>query len=199
MVAYLEKTNGNAEFHEDHITSSHASSYSLCSHFAGKPVSISEASIRSDLQFNDAAGNLILHGAEVCHDEGNSVKDSEGNKNMNTTERVNLTLKPLPKIDLKSKARKILEEKAESDADQSQKGSGGMGSRRREEELVEEEATKAAFTNEYDFIQARLNADKILAEKLQEEEREKFTIEQRAKFLHDTMVGSKKISCSIKI
>ncbi|GKG66982.1 hypothetical protein Tco_0719761, partial [Tanacetum coccineum] len=43
--------------------------------------------------------------------------------------------------------------------------------------LVEEEATKAAFTNEYDFI---------LAEKLQEEEREKFTIEERAKLLHDT-------------
>ncbi|GKG58978.1 hypothetical protein Tco_0602687, partial [Tanacetum coccineum] len=29
--------------------------------------------------------------------------------------------------------------------------------------LVEEEATMAAFTNEYDYIQARLNADKILA------------------------------------
>ncbi|GJZ46923.1 hypothetical protein Tco_0600755, partial [Tanacetum coccineum] len=39
--------------------------------------------------------------------------------------------------------------------------------------LVEEEATKAALFNEYDFIQARLNADKILAEKLQEEERER--------------------------
>ncbi|GJX74368.1 putative ribonuclease H-like domain-containing protein [Tanacetum coccineum] len=35
--------------------------------------------------------------------------------------------------------------------------------------LDEEEATKAALSNEYDFIQARLNADKILAEKLQEE------------------------------
>ncbi|GJR61899.1 hypothetical protein Tco_1504061 [Tanacetum coccineum] len=32
--------------------------------------------------------------------------------------------------------------------------------------LDEEEATKAALSNEYDFIQARLNADKILAEKL---------------------------------
>ncbi|GKD08107.1 hypothetical protein Tco_1187792 [Tanacetum coccineum] len=39
--------------------------------------------------------------------------------------------------------------------------------------LAEEEATKAALSNEYDFIQARLNADKILAEKLQEEERER--------------------------
>ncbi|GKB40815.1 hypothetical protein Tco_0885757, partial [Tanacetum coccineum] len=31
--------------------------------------------------------------------------------------------------------------------------------------LAEEEATKAALSNEYDFIQARLNADKILAKK----------------------------------
>ncbi|GJU91403.1 hypothetical protein Tco_1303826 [Tanacetum coccineum] len=58
--------------------------------------------------------------------------------------------------------------------------------------LAEEEASKAAFTNEYDFIQARLNADKILAEKLQEEEREKFTIEQRAKFLHDTIAAQRR-------
>ncbi|GJT29631.1 putative ribonuclease H-like domain-containing protein [Tanacetum coccineum] len=62
--------------------------------------------------------------------------------------------------------------------------------------LAEEEATKAAFTNEYDFIQARLNADKILAEKLQEEEREKFTIEERAKLLHDTIASQKEILCS---
>ncbi|GJX93461.1 putative ribonuclease H-like domain-containing protein [Tanacetum coccineum] len=58
----------------------------------------------------------------------------------------------------------------------------------KKKKLAEEEATKAAFTNEYDYIQARLNADEILAEKLQEEEREKFTIEQRAKLLHDTIV-----------
>ncbi|GJW53295.1 hypothetical protein Tco_0097380 [Tanacetum coccineum] len=61
--------------------------------------------------------------------------------------------------------------------------------------LAEEEATKAAPTNEYDFIQARINADKILAKELQKEEREKFTIKQRAKFLHDTIhVGGKKHS-----
>ncbi|GJZ68675.1 hypothetical protein Tco_0631915, partial [Tanacetum coccineum] len=58
--------------------------------------------------------------------------------------------------------------------------------------LAEEEATKVALTNEYDFIQARINADKILAEKLQKEEREKFTIEQRAKFLHDTIDAQRK-------
>ncbi|GJZ35657.1 hypothetical protein Tco_0581474 [Tanacetum coccineum] len=37
--------------------------------------------------------------------------------------------------------------------------------------MAEEEAAKAALSNEYDFIQARLNADKILVEKLQKEER----------------------------
>ncbi|GJV48492.1 hypothetical protein Tco_1438704 [Tanacetum coccineum] len=57
MVAYLEKTDGNAEFHEiiDFLA---RSSFTLCSHclIAGKPVSISEASIRSDLLFDDADG-----------------------------------------------------------------------------------------------------------------------------------------------
>ncbi|GKE31766.1 hypothetical protein Tco_1451088 [Tanacetum coccineum] len=44
--------------------------------------------------------------------------------------------------------------------------------------LAEEEATKAAFTNKYDFIQ--------------EEEREKFTFKQRAKFLHDTIATQRR-------
>ncbi|GKC17483.1 hypothetical protein Tco_1014265, partial [Tanacetum coccineum] len=47
-------------------------------------------------------------------------------------------------------------------------------------------------SNAYDFIQERLNADKILAEKLQKEEREKFTIDQRVKFLHDTIATQRK-------
>ncbi|GKE35451.1 hypothetical protein Tco_1454773 [Tanacetum coccineum] len=58
--------------------------------------------------------------------------------------------------------------------------------------LDEEEATKAALSNEYDFIQARLNADKILAKKLQEEEREMYTIELRTKFLHDTIAAQRR-------
>ncbi|GJX98988.1 ribonuclease H-like domain-containing protein [Tanacetum coccineum] len=58
--------------------------------------------------------------------------------------------------------------------------------------LDEEEATKAALSNEYDFIQARLNADKILAEKLQEEEKEMYIIEQRTKFLHNTIAAQRR-------
>ncbi|GJS36684.1 hypothetical protein Tco_0535066 [Tanacetum coccineum] len=86
MVVYLEKTEGNAEFHEitDFLTRSsihHALTVSpvvsttfveqfwtsakskiinnvrhITANVAGKPVSISEASIRSDLLFNDANG-----------------------------------------------------------------------------------------------------------------------------------------------
>ncbi|GJX01679.1 hypothetical protein Tco_0185592 [Tanacetum coccineum] len=39
---------------------------------------------------------------------------------------------------------------------------------------------------------ARIEADRILAEKLQEQEREQFTIEERAKFLHDTIAAQRK-------
>ncbi|GJU99831.1 putative ribonuclease H-like domain-containing protein [Tanacetum coccineum] len=39
---------------------------------------------------------------------------------------------------------------------------------------------------------ARIEADRILAEKLQEKEREQFTIEERAKFLHDTIAAQRK-------
>ncbi|GJV91102.1 putative ribonuclease H-like domain-containing protein [Tanacetum coccineum] len=41
-------------------------------------------------------------------------------------------------------------------------------------------------------LKARIEADRILAEKLQEQEREQFTIEKRAKFLHDTIAAQRK-------
>ncbi|GJR23230.1 hypothetical protein Tco_0971757 [Tanacetum coccineum] len=56
----------------------------------------------------------------------------------------------------------------------------------------EEEAAKEALTTEFDYIQARLNADQILAEKIQQEEREQYSIEDRAKFLHDTIAAQRK-------
>ncbi|GJS19961.1 hypothetical protein Tco_0448593 [Tanacetum coccineum] len=40
----------------------------------------------------------------------------------------------------------------------------------------EEEAAKEALATEFDYIQARLNADQILAEKIQQEEREQYSI-----------------------
>ncbi|GKC66510.1 hypothetical protein Tco_1099108 [Tanacetum coccineum] len=129
------------------------------------------------------------------------IKDTD--RPRTTTERSILTLKPLLKIDPKDKGKKVLEEKAESegvneverkfaqlanDEEVARKVQEEWEAEEEKKKLAEEEATKSAFTNEYDYIQARLNADEILAEKLQVEEREKFTIEQRAKLLHDTIV-----------
>ncbi|GKC15419.1 hypothetical protein Tco_1012201 [Tanacetum coccineum] len=59
--------------------------------------------------------------------------------------------------------------------------------------LTKEEATKTAISNEYDFIQARIEADRLLAERVQEAEREQFTVEERAKFLHDTIATQRRI------
>ncbi|GJV36435.1 putative ribonuclease H-like domain-containing protein [Tanacetum coccineum] len=73
------------------------------------------------------------------------------------------------KIDPKDKGKKVLKEKAKSE--------GVNEAERKFSQLANDEE----IARKYDFIQARLNADKILADKLQEEEREKFTIEQRAK------------------
>ncbi|GJZ20421.1 putative ribonuclease H-like domain-containing protein [Tanacetum coccineum] len=41
-------------------------------------------------------------------------------------------------------------------------------------------------------LTARIEADRLLAEKLQEQEIEQFTIEERAKFLHDTIAAQRK-------
>ncbi|GKC50564.1 hypothetical protein Tco_1073309, partial [Tanacetum coccineum] len=57
----------------------------------------------------------------------------------------------------------------------------------------EEMARKTALSNEYDFIQARMEADRLLALRHQDEEREKFTVEERAKFLHDTIAAQEEV------
>ncbi|GKD80222.1 hypothetical protein Tco_1342843 [Tanacetum coccineum] len=109
-----------------------------------------------------------------------------------TSIRSILTLSPLPKIDLKDKGKKRIEKEDESntesediteaekkfkqltnDEEVAKKVQEEWEAEEEKKRLDEEEATKAALSNEYDFIQARLNADKILAEKLQEEERER--------------------------
>ncbi|GJY80694.1 hypothetical protein Tco_0493445 [Tanacetum coccineum] len=135
-----------------------------------------------------------------------NVEDTE--RPRPTSTRYVLTLKPLPKIDPKDKGKKMIDEEGESDTESdditeaekkfkmlakdeevARKVQEEWEAEEEKKRLAEEEATKVALTNEYDFIQARINADKILAEELQKEERDKFTIEQRAKFLHDTIAA----------
>ncbi|GJV93049.1 hypothetical protein Tco_1540862, partial [Tanacetum coccineum] len=58
--------------------------------------------------------------------------------------------------------------------------------------IAEEKAANEELIRDFDDMKARIEADRLLAEKLQEQEREQFTIEERAKFLHDTIAAQRK-------
>ncbi|GJW84404.1 hypothetical protein Tco_0157549 [Tanacetum coccineum] len=145
-------------------------------------------------------------------EKGVEFKDiEETDRPRPTSTRSLLTLKPLPKIDPKDKGKKKIEEEDESESESDgipeaekkfkQLASDEEMARKIQEEwegeeernrLAEEKATNEALIRNYDDIKARIEADRLLAEKLQEEEREQFTIEERAKFLHDTIAAQRK-------
>ncbi|GJU20431.1 hypothetical protein Tco_1153773 [Tanacetum coccineum] len=145
-------------------------------------------------------------------EKGVELKDiEETDRPRPTSTRSLLTLKPLPKIDPKDKGKKKIEEEDDSDSESDgileaekkfkQLASDEEMARKIQEEwegeeernkLAEEKATNEALIRNYDDIKARIKTDRLLAEKLQEEEREQFIIEERAKFLHDTIAAQRK-------
>ncbi|GKA24686.1 hypothetical protein Tco_0710719, partial [Tanacetum coccineum] len=141
-------------------------------------------------------------------EKGVELKDIEKiDRPRPTSTRSLLTLKPLPKIDPKDKGKKKIEEEDESDGiPEAEKKFKQLESdeemaRKIQEEwegeeernrIAEEKATNEALIRNFDDIKARIEADRLLAEKLQEQEREQFTIEERAKFLHDTIAAQRK-------
>ncbi|GJZ62622.1 hypothetical protein Tco_0618759 [Tanacetum coccineum] len=103
-------------------------------------------------------------------------------------------LKPLLKIDPKDKGKKKIEEEDESETE-SEESCKRIGKQKKiRARLAEEEATNDALIRNYDDIKARIEADRLRAERLQEEEREQFTVEERAKFLHDTYCAQRRYS-----
>ncbi|GJW28594.1 hypothetical protein Tco_0045469 [Tanacetum coccineum] len=115
-------------------------------------------------------------------EKGVELKDVEETERPRpTSTRSLLTLKPLPKIDPKDKGKKKIEEEDESDTESEgiPEAEKKFKQLARDEEiarkvqedweaeevkkLAEEEAIKAALSNEYDFIQARIEADRLLA------------------------------------
>ncbi|GJZ97534.1 hypothetical protein Tco_0669987 [Tanacetum coccineum] len=94
-------------------------------------------------------------------EKGVELKDVEETERPRPTlTRSLLTLKPLPKIDPK----KIREKKKIE----------------KEDDLMITEL-KTALSNEYDFIQARIKAERLLALRLQDEEESSFTVEEKSK------------------
>ncbi|GJT96830.1 hypothetical protein Tco_1092348 [Tanacetum coccineum] len=142
-------------------------------------------------------------------EKGVELKDvEETDKPRPTSTRSLLTLKPLPKIDPKDKGKKKIEEEDESESESDdipeaekkfkQLESDEEMARKIQEEweaeeernrIAKEKAANEALIRNFDDIMARIEADRLLAEKLQEQEREQFTIEERAKFLHDTIAA----------
>ncbi|GKA88489.1 hypothetical protein Tco_0810253 [Tanacetum coccineum] len=134
------------------------------------------------------AQSLVTMSQNKTKQKGFKIKEiKDTDRPRTTTKRSILTLKPLPKIDPKDKGKKVLKEKAESDAESegvneaerkfAQLANNEEIARKVQEEweaeeekkkLAEEEATKAALIRDYDDIQARIEADSILAARLQE-------------------------------
>ncbi|GKA54407.1 hypothetical protein Tco_0753356 [Tanacetum coccineum] len=118
-----------------------------------------------------------------------------------------LTLKPLPIIDPKDKGKGVFQEPKpakkmdKSDFDVAQIARDAEIARQLEVDWQakeerkrqrEEEASKAAIAKMYDEVQAGIDADALFAAKLQQEEREEYTIEERAKFLAEIIAAQRK-------
>ncbi|GKF83871.1 hypothetical protein Tco_0248769, partial [Tanacetum coccineum] len=106
-------------------------------------------------------------------------------------------IKPLPKIDPKDKGNKVLEEEAESDAE----SEGVDEAERKFDHLAKDEEIARKVQEDWEAEKEMKNLAKeearsllasILAARLQEEERETFTVKERAKFLYDTIAAQKR-------
>ncbi|GJW30027.1 hypothetical protein Tco_0046902 [Tanacetum coccineum] len=143
-------------------------------------------------------------------EKGVELKDVENIERPRlTSTRSLLTLKSLPKIDPKDKGKKkIKEDESDTESEDinetekkfkmlahdeeiARKMQEDWETEEERKRLAEEEATNAALIQDFDDIKARMEADRLLALRLQEEEREQFTVEERAKFLHDTIAAQR--------
>ncbi|GJT19617.1 hypothetical protein Tco_0878323 [Tanacetum coccineum] len=132
-------------------------------------------------------------------EKGVELKDVEETERPRpTSTRSLLTLKPLPKIDPKDKGKKKIEEEDESDTESegipeaekkfkqlardeemARKVQEDWEAEEEVKKLAEEEATNAALIQDFDDIKARIEADRLLALRLQDEERATAAIRNR--------------------
>ncbi|GJR49891.1 putative ribonuclease H-like domain-containing protein [Tanacetum coccineum] len=112
------------------------------------------------------AGTLIKMKEEKAKEKGVAFKDVEDSSRL---VRSITTLQPLPSIDPKEKGKGYKKKKT-----------------------TQEKVSMAAIYKEYDTIQANIDVDALFAAKLQQEDREQYTIEERAKFLAETIAAQRK-------
>ncbi|GJT15682.1 putative ribonuclease H-like domain-containing protein [Tanacetum coccineum] len=153
------------------------------------------------------AQTLIKMKEEKAKEKGVSIKDVDDSSRR---ERSILTLKPLPTIDPKDKGKGVLKESPvkkvkRSDLDAAQIAKDAEIARLiHEKELAEmereieerqrqDQASVDYIASLYDEVQAKMDASEELAARLQMEEREMYTIEERSKLLAEFFERRKKL------
>ncbi|GKC79383.1 hypothetical protein Tco_1130157 [Tanacetum coccineum] len=223
MVGYLEKTNRNAKFHEiiDFLTCS-SIHYALTispvvsttfveqfwmsakskiinnvryipAKVASKPLNISEASIRSDLLFDDADGIDSLHNQAIfdaiqlmgtapttVFRDDETIAEFLVSMSQNKAKQKGVEIKDAEDSDRPraTSTRSVLTLKPLPKIDPKDKG----------KKVLEEEAESDAESEGVDKAERKLE----LAARLQEEERETFTVKERAKFLYVTIAAQRR-------
>ncbi|GJU09444.1 putative ribonuclease H-like domain-containing protein [Tanacetum coccineum] len=82
--------------------------------------------------------------------------------------------------------------KLESDEELARKIQEDWEAEEERNKIAEEKATNEALIKNFDDIKARIEAEEILAESFKSKYREQYTIEERAKFLQDTIGAQRK-------
>ncbi|GKF01803.1 hypothetical protein Tco_0028726, partial [Tanacetum coccineum] len=152
---------------------------------------------------------LIKMKEEKAKEKGVAIKDV---KDYPRPIRSITTLQPLPTIDPKDKGMGVLVEEEPEKPEKVKRRDQGLAQiesdaelaqRIHEEELAEldrvqeerqkqEEATNATLAEEFDEIQARMDADHELAVRLTHEEQKKYIIKERARLLEEFFERRKK-------
>ncbi|GJX92851.1 hypothetical protein Tco_0347437 [Tanacetum coccineum] len=127
------------------------------------------------------AQTLIKMKEEKAKEKGVAFKDVEDSSR---PARSVLTLKPLPSIDPKDKGNELAHKLHEEELAEI--------ARIQEEKEAQEEASRVAIMEMFDEVQAGIDADALFVAKLQQEEREEYTIKERAKFLAETIDAQRK-------
>ncbi|GJR23589.1 hypothetical protein Tco_0972116 [Tanacetum coccineum] len=153
------------------------------------------------------AQTLIKMKKEKAKEKGVSIKDVDDSSR---PARSILTLKPLPTIDPKDKGKGVLKEspvkkvkRSDLDAAQIAKDAEiarlvhekelAEMEREREERQRQDQASVDYIASLYDEVQAKMDASEELAARLQMEEREMYTIEERSKLLAEFFERRKKL------
>ncbi|GKE09181.1 hypothetical protein Tco_1412732 [Tanacetum coccineum] len=133
------------------------------------------------------AQTLIKMKEQKAKEKGVAFSEEEETPKLTTTRSIT-TLQPLSAIDPKDKGKGVL---VEEEPDPSVKVKRKL-ERSQTERAAQEKASMDAIYEEYDNIQASIDADALFAAKIQQEEREQFTVEERARFLAEIIATQRK-------